>query len=793
MKSGTSYLLGLVMCLSITAKAQRVTITGFAADDKNEPVFTGNVVLFSPADSTYLAGDLITEGKFAVTTELRDSALLKCSSVGFTPQWFTIVRGSSDTIHLDTIHLVNANLKEVEIRAFAPVVQNKGSKLVVDVENTSLSAMGTAYEVLENTPGITVDVNGNVTVFSKGTAVIYLDGMRIPAEMLRSIPSNQISSVEILKNPPASYDAQGRAVVNIITKKKAMEGYNVDLFQAVSYTNLVYGYTGVNGYWRKNQWTITGRIGMFAGDRWKNTLYLREFDEDTIHYTMRNEIAEKRHMPPGGYPGFTFQYRPDSLSHIDLATNFSFFNNSKDVTNTNLISENSVENSIVTARTDHSHHFDQLYDLSYTRTLDTLGSEIYGSVSYMDYHDRNTGDISQNVATPAQSMSSDLRNNSLNTIRFGVGQFNWTKYLDTAWKIESGIKFSDVTNGSEVGMERLVGNDWVADSSLLNSYIYEEQTSAAFLQVTRETEKLMLTAGVRAEFSHTKGKSVLYNEELIDTSYINVFPMAQATYEIIDDLNLEFDYSWSLERPDFEDLDPSIIYIDSLSYVIGNPGLKPEYTHDFAAELIYLEAASIGFDYAYTMQGMELYVERTGPNNSQFVAQTRNFNYVKELSFDVAIPYQNKWWTTYNSAGYTHSIYHYEEGDDFAHNDADGWFFFMYDKFTVKRFSLEAQYWYNTGSAEGLFYSRPMSNLRVSLMYKTKDNNFSVRLIFNDILRTQGAQADSRVPGFDLYYKESSDTHFLRLAVNYRFGKVKQQKMDSRNNTDAERNRIKGN
>lgn len=801
MKSGLKLLIVCFLSLAQMCLAQNVAITGIVTNDKSEPIFSGNVVVYSIPDTGFIAGEVITEGKFKLVAPIKDSVLLKCSSMGYDPQWYTLIRGASDSMNVDTLHLFTSNMKAVEIRAMAPVVQNVGHKLSVDVENSSLSAAGTAYEVLENTPGLTIGTDGNVTVFGKGTAILYLDGQRIPAEMLRSIPSVSIARVEIQKNPPASYDAQGRAVVNIVTKKRAMEGYNVDLFQQVSYTNLfndspiatpVFGYTGVNGYWRKGKWTITGRAGMQVGNRWENTTYIRSFTEDSVDYLMNNNILEERRIRPAIYPGMTFQYRPDSLSHFDLSANFSYTRNFKTLNNTNDITADGVPTLITTTREDENRSFDQMFTVGYTRALDSLGSEIYSSVSFTDYESRRLGNISQDVATPAQSMSNDLRNNSLNTIRFGVGQFNWTKFLDSAWKIESGVKYTMIVNASEVGMQRLSNGEWIDDSSIVNSFTYREQTAATFVQGTYETEKWFITAGLRAEFSYTDGKSTTYDQQLIDTTYINVFPMTQVTYTIIEDLELEFDYSWSLERPDFEDLDPFIMYIDSLSYMIGNPALKPEYTHDFSTQLIFMEAASIGFNYYYTAQGMEMYVERTGPNNSQFVAQTRNFNYVKAIGFDVAIPYQNKWWTTYNSVGYNHSIYHYDEDGDYAHLDADGWFFFVYDKFTVRQFSLELQGWWTTGQPEGLFMSRPLGSARASLMYKSKDNNFSVRLIMNDIFYTSNAQADSRIPGFDLYYKEAGDSRHLRLAVSYRFGKVKQQEVDSRQNNEQERSRIKG-
>lgn len=770
-------------------------VLGVVVDDKNIPVFSGNVVLFNMPDSVYLAGSVIVDGNFSFEAELvkSDSLVLRCTVMGFSPQWITIRSQLLPVMQLDTIRMIPTNLSEVEIRAFAPVVKNNGSKLSVDVENSSLSAMGTAYEVLENTPGLMIGTDGNVTVFGRGTALLFLDGQRIPAEMLRSIPSIQISSIEIIKNPPASYDAQGRCVVNIVTKKKAMEGYNVDLFQHVTYTSKTFGYTGINGYWRKGKFTLTGRMGLYAGNRWQNTLYLREFDEDSLHYSMRNEIKEDRKMPGGGYPGLTLQYRPDSLSHFDFGINTSFNRMNKNVNNSNLITTDTSESLISTLRNDENKDRDYQAIVSYTRSLDTLGSEIYASASWTDYKSEKFGDISQNVATVASNVNGDLRNTSENSIRFGVGQFSWTKCVDTAWKIETGTKFSWVSNGSEVGMQRLMNSgEWVNDSAILNSFEYNEQTIAGYSQLTYFKKKWFVTAGVRGELTNTEGKSLLYGTKLIDTSYFNIFPMVDVSYTIMEDLIISLDYSWSIERPDFQDLDPFIMYIDSLSYMKGNPGLKPEYIHDFSIELIYLEAASISFNYGYTNQAMEMFVERTGAGNSQFVAQARNFDYARTIGFEIALPYQTSWWTTYNSAGYNRNIFHYEKDGDYAHNDAEGWFFVFYNKFSLKKWwSMEVIYWYATGGGEGLFQARPMSSLRAALLFQTKDRNFSARLIMNDILYTSFTQADSRIPGFDLYYKEASDSRYARIALTYRFGKVKQQELDNRQNNESERSRIK--
>ena len=83
--------------------------------------------------------------------------------------------------------------------------------------------------MVENIPGILIS-DDKVTVFGKGSPIIYINNRKINDEReLQRLQSTDISTVELINNPGAKYDAEGRAVLIIKTKEKAMNGLSVQV------------------------------------------------------------------------------------------------------------------------------------------------------------------------------------------------------------------------------------------------------------------------------------------------------------------------------------------------------------------------------------------------------------------------------------------------------------------------------------------------------------------------------------------------------------------------------------
>ncbi len=117
-----------------------------------------------------------------------------------------------------------------------PLIEQKIDRTIVNVEASVTNVGSSALEVLEKSPGVTVDKDGNISLKGKSGVQVYIDGRPAYlsgadlANMLRSMSASQLDQIEIMTNPPAKYDAAGNSgVINIKTKKNKQFGYNGSL------------------------------------------------------------------------------------------------------------------------------------------------------------------------------------------------------------------------------------------------------------------------------------------------------------------------------------------------------------------------------------------------------------------------------------------------------------------------------------------------------------------------------------------------------------------------------------
>jgi hypothetical protein len=119
-------------------------------------------------------------------------------------------------------------LGNVTVKGHVPQYQMGNEGFITNVQNTPLSQLGTADDVLKHVPGI-IAKDGTYEVFGKGSPIIYINGrpMRNKKE-LEQLKSTDIKSIELITNPGAKYDATMGAIVKIQTIRRAGDGFSID-------------------------------------------------------------------------------------------------------------------------------------------------------------------------------------------------------------------------------------------------------------------------------------------------------------------------------------------------------------------------------------------------------------------------------------------------------------------------------------------------------------------------------------------------------------------------------------
>src|SRR5690606_2217255 len=267
MKIVTSFIVvGLVLFLNGIgySQTQTGTISGKVIDNTTGGGLEGaSVSLYSVSDSTNVSGGAITEadGNFVVEDVPYGEYYISVNFIGYNT---AVVRGiilstANPSATLSDIRLRSGETitEEIVVEGEKSPVQFTAEKKIFNVGQDETNKGGTALDVLKNLPSVDVDQDGNVSLRgSDGVRILIngrefgMDGPNRP-EILRSILSDNIESIELITNPSAKYKAEGvTGIINIITKKTDDTGYNANLNLSVGTGDKYNG--GFNANWRRD-------------------------------------------------------------------------------------------------------------------------------------------------------------------------------------------------------------------------------------------------------------------------------------------------------------------------------------------------------------------------------------------------------------------------------------------------------------------------------------------------------------------------------------------------------------
>jgi hypothetical protein len=788
----------LVYSVFLKSQTSMYSITGKALQSNNSPIEFGNVIALNFKDSSIIKGEPLVNGELKLRGLSIDSVIIKVTAVGFKDVYKLVRRIANDSIvDIGTFILLNDNtLDEVTVRAKVSLFEMDGEKVKVNVEGTSLTAAGNALDVLRRSPSVMVGSNDAVSVFGRGNAIIYLDGMLITSvDILKSIPSSDIKTIEIISNPSAKYDAGGRAVINILTIRNTLEGYNGNIIHNTLYIKQLFTYSGLRFNYSKKKLSLSAGYGTNMGYQWNSNDYERLYAKnDTTKIQLKNSIYENEQYANVHYYRAGINYKMDSTSSIRFQFS-GFYNNRKNVSdNKNNIAQNKKEVYVLQTNTQSKPTtINSSFNANYVKQFDTLGTELFVAAQYGNFNIDALATINQTATVNNISSIASKRNTNKNNIQIISAQLDFTKVFNKVWRLESGFKNANINKTSTLNFENYKsGIGYVSDLAYLNGFSFNENIAALYSELKYKKSKINYRIGLRSELTQSNGFSKTLNQKIIDRSYINIFPNAYFGYDFTKDLTTSLTLSSRINRPTFQDLDPFINYIDSLSSFRGNPYLLPEYTNSVEAALVYMKEANITFGYSRTNGKMSLVVDKLNDSTDAFTAITKNLKQAETINAGITLPYELSWWTTSNYFGYFLNNFSYVLNGQTIKNNQPTFSIYLYNEFRFKKVaSLEITYEYTSAAVDGIFTSKPFSMLSATAKKTFLNDKLVCRISANDILSSYITQGGSNIPLYTINYYTRFPTHYFLLALNYKFGKLKNSDYKSKSVSDDEFNRVK--
>lgn len=573
-------------------------ITGkIIESSSNKPIEYGNIVLFTVKDSSMITGAVSnSDGNFNLEKVPFGRYYATISYIGYSKEIINdiMITPKALEVNLGTISLkVSAVVTEdVLISGEKDMIMNNLDKKIVNVDQNIASSGGTALDVMQNVPSVTVDADGTVSLRGSSNVTILVDGKPSglsgisSSDVLGQIPASQIDHIEVVTNPSVRYDPEGTSgIINIILKKKRDNGFNgitsLNAGTGDKYNgslNLNYKYEDFNFFG-----SYDNRFNIFNGEG--NSTRISEISSNSalLNQVSTNNNKMKFHNFNAGADYFINDKNTLTLSMRHRNFDMTSSNSSSD---NNFNSLNELNRSLLRLNTFSRDVKFFEYNANYKKSYDDKRRELTADLIYSTVKMNFGNDINQQTTLYNNNNTSSFpvnRNNfTKNGQDFFIAQANYIMPSGEKGRIETGFKssFRNLFSESDNKILDQSNNQWTTELNK-NYYInFDEQIHAAYAIFADNAFGLKYQLGLRSENVKTiidlQSKNIKYNKD-----YFAFYPSVHLAKSFSETDEIQLSYSRRVDRPNNRQLNPFIDDTDSLNISYGNPLLDPQFTNSY--------------------------------------------------------------------------------------------------------------------------------------------------------------------------------------------------------------------
>ena len=763
--------------------AKKYSVKGKVIEaESGAPMGYANVAIFA-SDST-VAGGIMTadNGSFEINNLQAGKYTLSVNFIGFAKKTMPILISAAKPItEVGTIKLLSADQKigEVEVVAEKQRVEFKIDRRVVNVSQNIVSTGGTAVEVLENTPSVQTDFEGNVTLRGSSNFTVLIDGRPSVvkgSDALRQLPASGIDKIEIITNPSAKYDPDGDSgIINVVLKRNQKDSFS-------GLVNMTAGlrdkYRGdANFTYRTKKWDFM--LGADFSDMTnlgtRNTTQ-KITSSDTI--TNRQTISDGTNFHKGhnfkagvdyllspsttiGIIGTigTMQHGDANLGHQTTTFNLG-------IPSTYLYQDvsSSRGGNYWSGNINFIHKFDkkghELQGLFYFSGEN--GNDISNNINYNT--DANSNPIDQNPYK-YRSNESPVENDYRVKLDY-VYPFNDQSKLEAGYqgrfqKSKENFVFEEYDYPSA---------SWINNPKYSSLVDFTQNIHSVYGTFSHSSKNFSYQAGLRTEYTNRNLISQRANKTYTFDRF-DFFPTLHLSQKFAKEWELQGSYSRRLNRPEGFMLEPFPTFIDPYNIRIGNPDLTPEYAGSYELTLLkHINASFISLEgyYRHTKDLMTR-IQTLGSDGIMYMTMA-NMNNDYSLGSELMANYEVKPGIRLVASG---TLYNYwlkgainGENVDQQSTNFDGKLNFDVKLAKNTRMQLMGVYRGPTVSAQGKRDGMYFAN--ASVKQDLLNNKLSATLQVQDIFGTMKFSGSSYGPNFENTFKFKRESQIVQLTLSYK-------------------------
>ena len=592
------------------------TVSGRVFDGKTkQAVEYATIAILNPNDSS-LATGTVTEAKGTFSVKVPyGKYLLRVSFMGYTTYYHPspiTLSAKQTAVNVGKINIMPSAvmMDEVVVTAERTMVEYQLDKRVVNVDKNLVAGGGTATDVLENVPSVSVDNDGNVTLRGSTNVKVLINGR--PYELmgndletlLEQIPASSVESVEVITNPSAKYDPEGMSgIINVKLKEKTSGALGLNGVVSINggtplpfiipdampkfiptsmgsinlnYTTEKYNlfFSADGGVRSRSSFGHSDVERLRADTAWSHD----SLDRYGIfrHYMGSVKIGGEYYFNKHNSLLLSYQLRGGQRERLNLINSFDKFNSNGYL--------DYVQNDTnINRSTNHS------FNLSYLRKFDEKDRELTVDATFSTRHMTGTGWQEQLYEGEAIWNHYYLRETETENFHKSLNlKANYAHPFAGTWKLETGFEANMDWPNQRAEYFRTVYDTAHSlyryrDEQSCTHFDYKQHTIAAYATVGGKiTDKLSAQAGLRGEYSYLLGYDINHpGSDSVYKSYWQPYPTIHLSYEIDSTQSMQLSYSRRVQRPRMRALNPYMEIREGQELSFGNPNIDPEFTNAF--------------------------------------------------------------------------------------------------------------------------------------------------------------------------------------------------------------------
>jgi len=788
-------LVSILFLFQINVFAQQFSVKGKIINQNKTPLEFATASLLKGAKTLHLQTSTDSLGNFILNTEKGNYRLIiEQFGTEFCNKEIIV----NQDLDLGTIEVKELmQLDGVTIKSRKKLVEQKVDRLVFNVENSVVATGGTALDALKSTPTVRVQ-NETISIVGKGEVLVMIDDRlnKMTQEdlsaFLRSIPADNIKSIEVITTPPAKYEAEGNSgLINIKLKTAKANSWTANL--GSTYVQRSYASGNINGLFIYNynklslQASINKGTDQFLTNSDNRIYYPNELWKQDITTKSKTDLLSI---------GFGADYKltenwTSGVKYLGSFNDRTSVNNPL-TTRYNTAGEiNSYVLSDVNAQ-----NKPQMNSVNWNNVfnLNNEGKNITVDLDYFNYQKDDSRAFSGNEM---DNQKENIPGTYFAAINCNLNRLkNYSAKIDFSFPYSwanisfGGKGFYTNTKNNLTVFDNETGTP-ILDTNYSNIFTYKEYNEALYFSANKKlSEKWETQIGLRAEATQTEG----YSENLNQTNknnYIKLFPTFYVTYNANDNNSYSLNYSRRIRRPDFDYLNPFVIRTSPFYYSEGNPFLKPSIIDN------------LEFSYIRNQKWVNtIYFSQVSNFGQQLAIIDPETNITKSTPINYADTYQiglstyynfNKyaWWNSF--MGFNLNYQNVKSRTNLIAS-VDGYNGYIYSNndFTVnqsKTLFIGLNYGLQLPGRYQVFNISTLNILDVSVKFLALKKNLSITLTGEDLLNAQKPLISYYSNGIKNTMNNYGDSRAFRIALSYKFGNQSVKSKDRNFGNEEERNR----